>query len=233
MLIRISGLTYGIGTVVGPIVGGAFAESPATWRWGFYINLVVGAVLAPIYLLLLPSFKPQPNTKVLARFLQFDYTGMVLQAGFFVTGSMAINFGGTLYAWNSGTTIALFVITVVLLILFGLQQTFTWFTGADSRMFPVHLLKMKEPVLLFICMAANNAGSFVVMYFVPLYFQFARGIGSLNSGVRLLAFIITATAAILINGAIMSKFGYYQPWYIGGSILVLIGGVLLSKSTLR
>ena len=26
-------MSWGIGTVVGPAVGGAFAESPATWRW--------------------------------------------------------------------------------------------------------------------------------------------------------------------------------------------------------
>lgn len=35
------GFTWGAGTVLGPIVGGAFAENPnTTWRWSFYINLV-------------------------------------------------------------------------------------------------------------------------------------------------------------------------------------------------
>jgi MFS family permease len=30
---------WGFGNVLGPIVGGSFAISSATWRWGFYINV--------------------------------------------------------------------------------------------------------------------------------------------------------------------------------------------------
>jgi len=113
---------------------------------------------------------------------------------------------------------------------FALQQTFTVLTHANGRMFPIYFLKMKEPVLLFILMAANNAGAFVLMYYIPLYFQFTRGIGSLNSGVRLLALIVMVTVTIMANGTVISKTGYYQPWYIVGSALILIGGVSMCKS---
>ena len=222
-------LTWTIGTILGPIIGGAFADSPATWRWGFYINLVVGAIFAPIYLLLIPSFDPRPSVTLASKLSIFDYLGAILQIGFFVSGVMAINFGGTLYAWNSGSTIALFVVAGVLLPLFTLQQTYALLTTTDNRVFPVHLLKMKEPVLLFVPTAANNAATFVLIYYIPLYFQFTRGTGSLNSGVQLLALIIPAMAAIMFNGAVMSKTGYYQPWYVGGSTLLLVGGVLLSR----
>jgi MFS family permease len=30
---------WGFGNVLGPVVGGSFATSAATWRWGFYINV--------------------------------------------------------------------------------------------------------------------------------------------------------------------------------------------------
>lgn len=27
------GITWGLGTILGPVIGGAFADSGATWRW--------------------------------------------------------------------------------------------------------------------------------------------------------------------------------------------------------
>ena len=36
--IGFTGLTWGLGTVLGPIVGGALADSSATWRWAFCRN---------------------------------------------------------------------------------------------------------------------------------------------------------------------------------------------------
>lgn len=218
------------GTVVGPIIGGAFADSSATWRWGFYLNLVIGGVFAPVYLLLLPSFVPQPNASVSTRLRGFDVLGSILQAALLVCGIMAINFGGTLYAWSSSRIITLFVVAAALLLVFVVQQKLVVLTSLSNRLFPLQFLRMKEPMLLAVLMAANNAATFVLMYYLPLYFQFVKGVNSLESGVMLLPLIILITATIMINGGVMSKTGHYQAWYVFGSVLVLIGGVLICKS---
>src|SRR5579859_3801158 len=46
--IGMTGAMWGLGTVLGPVIGGAFTNSGATWRWAFYINLPIGALVAPI-----------------------------------------------------------------------------------------------------------------------------------------------------------------------------------------
>jgi len=223
------GLIWGIGTVLGPVVGGAFVESSATWRWAFYINLCVAGLFAPVYLLWIPSFKPRAGTQVTKLIREFDIVGTILSIGAIITLIMAINFGGTLYAWNSGQTIALFVVSGVLFIAFGIQQGLPIFTNVSDRLFPSHFLRNPNAVLLYICASAVNAAGFVPIYYIPLYFQFSRGDSAIKAAVRLLPLIIVLSAAILANGHLMSRFSYFQPWYIFGSVLTLIGGVLLSR----
>ena len=216
--------------VVGPVVGGGFAQSTATWRWAFYLNLCIGALFAPIYIFILPGYDPRRQQKIVSRFREFDYPGSVLSIAALVCIIMAINFGGTLYAWNSGQIIALFVLAGVLSLVFAFQQSRPYLTKAALCVFPVPFLKNKEAVLLFILMSVCNAGGFIPVYYIPTYFQFTRGDSPLSSAVRLLPLIALVSFTILVNGGVLSKGGYYQPWYIGGSCLALVGSVLLCKS---
>lgn len=130
LTINPSGLVWGLGTVLGPVVGGGFELY--TWRWAFYINLLFGAILLPTYLFAIPSNDPLPGTSRWRKLASFDWVGTVLSVGAFTTLVMAINFGGTLYPWNSGQTIALFIVSGALWIIFGLQQGFEIAASMES-----------------------------------------------------------------------------------------------------
>ncbi|RGP77980.1 major facilitator superfamily transporter [Fusarium longipes] len=149
-----STVMWGVGTVLGPVIGGAFAESSATWRWGFYINLVVGAFFCPAYLFLFPSIDPKPNMPVSQKLKSIDWPLTFT----FLSGSayliMAISFGGILYSWRSGVEI-----------------TFLTLSGT-------------------------------VTYYIPLYFQFVRGDGPLDAGIRLLPLVISMIASTIVSGLI-------------------------------
>lgn len=225
------GLFWGIGIILGPVVGGAFTQSSATWRWAFYINLCVAGLFAPVYLFWIPSFKPRAASKSSALLREIDSVGTILSIAGLMTIIMAINFGGSIYPWNSGSVIALFVVSGVIWIAFGIQQAYSILTTETQRVFPVHFLKNLNAVLLFISMAAVNVAGFIPIYYVPIYFQFSRGDDPIQAAVRLLPLIFVLSATILCNGHLMSRFNYFQPWYIFGSILTLIGGVLLSRIT--
>ncbi len=215
--------------VTGPIIGGAFAQSAATWRWAFYLNLCVGALFAPVWLFLLPSFDPRRGQKWSTRLQEFDYVGTILSISLVVCLIMPINFGGTIYPWNSGQIIALFILAGILVVAFSVQQYFAWFTQPTCQIFPVSFLKSKEPVLLFLLMVLGSVGGFIPLYYISTYFQFTRGDGPLDAAIRLLPYIILISVTVQINGILMGKFGYYQPWYIAGNALALAGGVLLCR----
>ena len=192
--------------------------------------VLIAAILAPIYLFILPSFDPCPGVPFLTRLAKFDFLGSALSVGAIVCLIMGINFGGVLYDWNSGSIIALFVISGVLFIVFALQQIFTVLTTEDERVFPVHLVRRKEPVLLFIAGSSAGAAIYIAIYYIPIYFQFTRGDSAIQAAVRLLPFVFILSAMVLVNGFFMAKWGRYTPWYLTGSVIALIGAVLMCKS---
>lgn len=187
----------------------------------------IGAVCAPIYLFMLPSYDPRPGVPYKQRLTELDYLGTILMVGASVAGVMAINFGGAIYAWNSGQTISCFVVSGVLWIVFGLQQAYCVLTTKDRRIFPCQFLFHKTLVILFMQMSSSVTIFFVPIYFIPLYFQFARNDSAIEAGVRLLPLICLLVFAVTLNGAMMSKYGYYMPWYLAGGILALIGSALM------
>lgn len=176
---------------------------------------------------MIPSIDPRPGVPLRARMAEMDWLGIVIFIGAFVMGIMAIAFGGTMYAWDDSRIIGMFIGSGVTFILFFLQQGSMWLTSYAGRIFPMQYLKNKEMILLFVETAAAGTSSFVPIYFIPLYFQFVKGDGALDAGVRLLPFIIPMVVFNLVNGVGMSALGYYMPWYVLGGALVLVGGVLL------
>lgn len=221
------GVVWGVGAILGPVVGGGFSVSSATWRWGFYINLVVGAVTAPIYLIYLPAVLPADNKTTKERLMSLDFIGFVLSAVMWTTFSMPLVSGGGIWAWNDAKTIALLVVCGVVTILYVVQQYFCIFTTPERRSFPGHLLKSRTQVLVYICTACSISTLFVVTYYIPLYFQFVQNDSALMAAVRLLPYLTFTIVFNLLSGNLLGKVKYYMVFYLVAGLMMTICGALL------
>ncbi|MCJ1233888.1 hypothetical protein MMC14_001846 [Varicellaria rhodocarpa] len=223
----ISGLSFcwGVGTILGPVVGGGFSLTSATWRWGFYINLIIGAVSAPV-LFLLPVIRPSKGTSVVSRLLHVDWVGGVLSCGIWVAFALAFVSAGGIWAWNDGKTIATIVMFAVLLVLYAVQQYFCIFTTPADRSFPGHLLKSRIQILTYITTSCTITAMYVTTFYVPVYFQFVNDDSPLMAAVRLLPLLLVSIAFTLGSGWLLPKINVYATFYLFSGILLTLTGSL-------
>lgn len=69
----------------------------------------------------------------------------------------------------------------------------------------------------------------VLIYYMPFYFQAARGFSPRQSGVYILALSIPDTVVALAVGAVVSCYGHYVPFMVASAVLMAIGSGLFSQ----
>lgn len=133
------------------------------------------------------------RSNYIAGLLSIDWPGAIL----FILGVgliiLALQWGGTQYAWNSAATIAPFILGGLLVIAFFMHEYLLGPGRFTARllprqvpMIPSTLFRKKDTFLLMIINFSAGISLVSAFYFISYYWQLAEGYSSSKAGIQLL-----------------------------------------------
>ncbi|KAL6697966.1 putative aflatoxin efflux pump [Trichoderma pleuroticola] len=217
------GLVFGVSSITGPLMGGAFTEN-VSWRWCFYINLPVGAVafVFLFFFLRLPK-KTHPPATIKEQILRLDPLGTFFFIPSTVCLLLALQWGGSKYEWSNWRIIFLFIMFGVTALAFALVQI----KMPDTASLPPKVITQRTMLSTTFYMLFVAGAMMLLVYFIPLWFQTTHGISPVRSGIYTLPLVLSLVVSVTISGLMTQKIGYYLPALIIGPCVMAVGEGLL------
>ncbi|KAM7221841.1 Major facilitator superfamily domain containing protein [Rhypophila decipiens] len=195
-----------LGMVMGPIVGGIFSQY-VTWRWCFMINIPLGALIIPVLLLIsIPEqVEKAPPLQVFKKLhQQLDLVGFALFTPATVQLLLALQYGASgEHAWNSAVVIGLFCGSGGSLIAWAI---WTHIRGKDA-IIPMYILKPRVVWAAVLTQCLIMSSIYMTTIFLSIYFQAVLNASPIESGLDLLAGVVSQLFFTIVTGRMVVKTG--------------------------
>jgi EmrB/QacA subfamily drug resistance transporter len=206
--------TVGGAVAIGPLLGGALTDAFG-WRWVFFVNLPIGAIVLAIAARRMVNIA-DPNTK------RLDFAGLVT----FSSSLFLLIFGllrGNGEGWSSTIILASLIGAAVLMGLFLVAEL-----KQERPMFDLSLFRNRSFSGVSVATFAIGAGMFAVFPYITFYLQNLLSYSPFEGGLR----ILPATLPAFVVPVLVRRLGSrISPGILLGSGLAVttVGLVLMSR----
>lgn len=141
---------------------------------------------------------------------------------------LALQWGGTEYAWSDSRIIGLFVGFGALTAVFvGIQ-----FWKGDEGTLPPRFFKNRNVLCAMMFSALFGAAFFPLIYYLSLYFQAIQGDTAVEAGIKLLPLLLATVLTSILSGVLITGIGYYNPIVLPSMVLFAAGAGMITTFTL-
>ena len=211
---------FGISSVLGPTLGGVITDQ-LSWRWIFYINLLLGIPVVALFVAFFPQIRPSDVKH------RLDYLGTALLVLAVVPLMLALSWGGVQYPWASVQVLGFLVFSLVMAGLFVAVET-----HAPEPIVPLSLFRNRVVSLSLVTIFLTGFAMFGAIIFVPLFFQGVLGSSATSSGSFLTPMMLGMVVGATLSGQALSRLGgHYRLQGLVGLAIMAVGAFLVSRMT--
>ncbi|MEJ2866703.1 MDR family MFS transporter [Actinomycetospora sp. OC33-EN08] len=207
------GAIMAVATVGGPLIGGVIVDTIG-WRWCFYVTVPI----AVIALVVLQRTLTVPTQK---REVHIDYLGALLIAAGVSALLIWTSLGGKNFAWVSWASLAWAGAGIVAIVAALVVES-----RAKEPVVPLQLFRNRTVALATVAGLFVGVAMFGSSVFLSQFFQLARGASATEAGLLTLPMIAGLFIASTLVGQLISRYGRWKPYLVGGGVSLVVGLVM-------